>query len=168
MWVNNAHMEENIDYVHFIFISFSSGSLVPRWLNNVSNTCSTGKVGYKAAQLTWSPWTLHNIFQIQIVSKSTQTVFEIPDVLYPSSSPTPFLFQVSDMRSLCSGSRGSLEMLPTYLVSWHYNYGEIDAISSSNSKINRGKQGLGDSGHGNVSCVSGAYSDGYLKSLTCD
>lgn len=54
MWVNNAHMEENRDYVHFVFISFSSGSLVPRWLNNVSNTCSTGKVGYKAAQLTWS------------------------------------------------------------------------------------------------------------------
>lgn len=34
-----------------------------------------------------SPWTLYNIFQIQTVSKSTQIMFEIPDVLYPSSPP---------------------------------------------------------------------------------
>lgn len=53
MWVNNAHMEENIDYVYFISVSLSSGSLIPTWLNNLRNTCSTGKVGYKAAQLTW-------------------------------------------------------------------------------------------------------------------
>lgn len=40
-----------------------------------------------------SAWTLYNIFQIQIVSRSTQTVFEIPDVFYPFLFPHFFSFK---------------------------------------------------------------------------
>lgn len=132
---------------------FSSGYFIPRRLNNLSSTCSPGKFGYKAAQLIWSH-PEHCIISSRSKLSPDQPR---PCLKYQMFLPFPFLppilFQVSDMRSLCSGSRWSPEMLPAYLVSWHYDYGEIDAISISNSKINRGKQGLGDSDHGNVCWV---------------
>lgn len=99
-----------------------------------------------------SLWILCNIFQIQIISISTQTILEIPYVSYIS-------FSLKFWHSIpFSGSEGSPEMLPTYLVSWNYKYGEVDFITISYSKISQEKRVFGGIGHGDISSVSGAYS----------
>lgn len=53
------------------------------------------------------------------------------------------------------GSEGSLEMLPTYLVTWNYEYREFDPISYPRTR-SRGQGVFGSIDHDNVSSESGA------------
>lgn len=127
---------EHICMFHVIYLGQLHSKMIKEVLVTLACLVTTydslaqREIGYENSMIRWS----HREYCI-ISSRpqSTQTMFEIPYVPYPS-----FLFLYNIWHAIpFSGSEGSPEMLPTYLVAWNYEYGEIDSIPISYSKISR-------------------------------
>lgn len=136
MYTHGGRKEGNICIFHVIYLGQLHSKMIKEVL--VTFACLV-TIWFLAPEGNWlwkqhdqmiSPWILHNIFQTQINSDHVwNTICSLPFF--------PFSFKYLTYNTLF-WFRRSPEMLPTYLVAWNYEYGEIYFIPISCSKISRG------------------------------